>query len=152
MKQGAGEPGRFWEHSQRIIGACIEVHRHLGPGLLESAYEECLAYELRSLNLRYERQVPLRVSYKGISLARGYRIDLVVEGTVIVEVKATEELSPVHHAQVITYLKLTQLPVALLVNFGAPSIKDGLRRFSLRTRSSPAPRLPANPLENSDER
>lgn len=135
-----------------IIGACIEVHTHLGPGLLESAYEQCLCHELGLLGLRFQRQVPLAVSYKGIELEQTYRIDLIVEHQVIVEIKAVEQLHRVHQAQTLTYLTLTRLPVALLVNFGAASIQEGLRRLSLKRSSFPASRLPANPLEYRDER
>ena len=130
MKQGDGETGRFGQWSESVIGACIEVHRHLGPGLLESAYEQCLCHELTLASEPYERQKPLPVRYKGIELQTGYRLDLVVDSQLVVELKAVERLLPVHEAQVITYLKLSGLPVGLLVNFHAVAIKHGLRRLT----------------------
>lgn len=111
-----------------IIGAAIEVHRELGPGLMESAYEECLCHELCLRRLSFQRQVPLPVHYKKVNLDCGYRMDLVVENTVIVELKAVETLQPVHEAQLITYLKLSTKPVGLLINFNVPVLKDGVVR------------------------
>jgi GxxExxY protein len=131
MEQGAEEPRRFGGCSEKVIGACIEVHRVLGPGLLESAYEECLAHELALRGLRFDRQRHLPVSYKGALVELGYRLDFVVEDEVVLEIKAVERLLPVHEAQVITYLKLTRFPTDLLVNFHSATIKTGLRR---RTR------------------
>lgn len=138
-KQGGGEAGRIRDCSERVIGACIEVHRHLGPGLLESAYEECLAHELSGRGLCYERQQRLPVIYKGIQVDGGYRLDLVVENMLVVELKAVDRLLPVHEAQVITHLKLSGLPIGLLVNFHAPTIRTGLRRLTHKP-----PRLPAS--------
>ena len=115
--------------TEQIIGSCIEIHRALGPGLLESAYEECLCHELALADLSFERQKALPVVYKDIKLACGYRIDLVVEGAVIVEVKSVERLLPVHEAQLLTYLKLTGVTVGLLVNFHVPALRDGLKRM-----------------------
>lgn len=137
MKQGGDEIGRFGAWSQHVIGACIEVHRELGPGLLESAYEQCLAYELSLRRLRFERQVPLPVRYKGVALACGYRVDFVVERSLVVEIKAVEQLLPVHEAQVVTYLKLLNLRTGLLVNFHSATIKRGLRRLTQKISSSP---------------
>ena len=117
--------------SDRVIGLAIEVHRHLGPGLLESAYEECLAYELRKAGLTFDRQRQLPVIYKEIRLAAAYRIDLVVEGRLIVEVKTVERLLPIHEAQLITYLRLSGVSVGLLMNFNTAVLKEGLRRISL---------------------
>ena len=114
-----------------IIGAAIEVHRYLGPGLLESAYELCLLYELERLGLRVERQKGLPLVYKEIGLEIGYRIDLLVEGLIVVEIKAVENILPVHEAQVLTYLKLSGCPLGLLLNFNVPLLKDGIRRFRL---------------------
>lgn len=114
-----------------IIGAAIEVHRYLGPGLLESAYELCLLYELERLGLRVERQKGLPLVYKEIGLEIGYRIDLLVEGLIVVEIKAVENVLPVHEAQVLTYLKLSGCPLGLLLNFNVPLLKDGIRRFRL---------------------
>jgi GxxExxY protein len=125
-----GKTGRFFDGSDGIIGACIEVHRVLGPGLLESIYEECLCHELSLKGFRFERQRQVPVVYKGVLLGTGYRIDLVVDERIIVEVKAVERVVPVHEAQVITYLKLTGLRTALLVNFHASTLKSGLRRFT----------------------
>jgi len=99
-----------WERTERVIGACIEVHRGLGPGLLESAYEQCLAYELSLRGIEYERQVDVPVIYKGVALERGYRVDFVIERQLLLEVKAVEHLAPVHEAQVITYLRLLRIP------------------------------------------
>jgi GxxExxY protein len=114
-----------------IIGAAIEVHRYLGPGLLESAYELCLLYELEQLGLKVERQKGLPLVYKEIGLEIGYRIDLLVEGLIVVEIKAVENILPVHEAQVLTYLKLSGCPLGLLLNFNVPLLKDGIRRFRL---------------------
>jgi GxxExxY protein len=108
-----------------------EVHRQLGPGLLESAYEECLCYELRQSELVFQRQVPLPVVYKAIRLDCGYRIDIVVEGKVMLELKTVERLVPVHDAQLLTYLKLSGIRIGLLLNFNSPVLKDGIRRMVL---------------------
>jgi GxxExxY protein len=118
---------RLNELSGRVIGACIEIHRELGPGLLESSYEECLAYELSQMRLRFERQKPLPVAYKAVRLDCGYRLDLVVEG-LIVEVKAVTELAPIREAQLLTYLKLSRLSLGLLINFNVPALKQGIKR------------------------
>ena len=115
--------------TERIIGAAIEVHRHLGPGLLESAYEERLCYELNQLGLAFQRQVSLPVSYKGLKLDCGYRIDIVVENCVILELKSIDELAPIHSAQLLTYLRLTGMQVGLLMNFNVPVLKNGLKRL-----------------------
>lgn len=118
--------------SEQVIGACIEVHRHLGPGLLESAYEQCLAIELASLGLKFERQRPVPVTYKGLTLDYGYRLDFLVAEQLVLEVKATEQLLPVHEAQLLTYLRLTGHPTGILVNFGAETVRRGLRRLTLK--------------------
>lgn len=115
--------------SKEIIGAAIEVHRHLGPGLLESAYEECLCRELAIQGLTFERQKPLRVSYKGVNLDCGYRLDVVVEGLVILELKAVEQIEPIHEAQLLTYLKLSDLRLGMLINFNVPILKNGIKRI-----------------------
>lgn len=115
--------------TQTIIGAAIEVHRTLGPGLLESAYEACLAFELTSRNLAVETQRPLPLVYHDVKLECGYRIDLLVAGTVVVEIKSVERLAPIHEAQMISYLKLSGCNVGLLINFNVCTLKDGLRRF-----------------------
>ena len=115
----------------RIIAAAIEVHRALGPGLLETAYEECLCHELHLSDLRFERQVRLPVSYKDVQLDCGYRMDIVVERQVVLEIKSVETLLPVHSAQLLTYLKLSGLPTGLLLNFCTPVMKDGIKRLVL---------------------
>lgn len=115
--------------TERIIGACIEIHRRLGPGLLESAYEECLCYELSLAGINFERQKPLPVSYKDVKLDCGYRMDIVVAGQVIVELKTVDEISPLHEAQLLTYLKLSGLNVGLLINFNVPALKQGIKRL-----------------------
>jgi GxxExxY protein len=117
------------EISNRVIVAAIEVHRHLGPGLLESAYEECLWQELKLHDLACERQVALPVAYKGTNLDCGYRMDLVVEGKVILELKSVAKFEPIHKAQVLTYLKLSGMKLGLLFNFNVPLMKDGIKRI-----------------------
>ena len=112
-----------------VIGAAIEVHRMLGPGLLESAYEECLCRELELRSLPFERQRALPVTYKGVKIDCGYRLDLVVGGEVVVELKSCGSLEPVHEAQLLTYLRLTGIKVGLLINFNVPVLKDGIRRL-----------------------
>jgi GxxExxY protein len=117
--------------TEKIIGFAIEVHRQLGPGLLESAYEQCLCYEFRENALGFRRQVPLPVVYKGVRLDCGYRIDLVVEGKVILELKTVERLVPVHEAQLLTYLKLSGVRTGLVLNFSSPVLRSGIRRLVL---------------------
>ncbi len=117
------------ELTGRIIGAAIEVHRHLGPGLLESVYEACLAYELTQANLQVVRQKALPVSYKGLQFDQGYRIDLLVEGKVIVELKAVEHITDVHRAQLLSYLRLSGCRVGLLMNFNGKVMRDGIKRY-----------------------
>ena len=114
--------------TEKIIGAAIEVHKVLGPGLLESAYQECFCYELGLRGLAFERQQPLPVTYKGIKLDCGYRLDVLVEGKVVVEIKCVNELLPIHDAQLLTYLRLGSFEVGLLMNFHAAVLKEGLRR------------------------
>ena len=118
------------ECTEKVIGACIDIHRQLGPGLLESAYEECLCYDLSTLGLAFERQKDLPVAYKQVRLACGYKIDIVVESLVIIELKAVEKLLPIHEAQLLTYLKLSDLSVGLLINFNVPALKQGLKRIA----------------------
>ena len=117
------------ELSKHIIGAAIEVHRNLGPGLLESAYEECLCYELSLNNILFERQKPLPIIYKGVHLNCGYRLDIVVEKLVIIELKNVEHIEPLHEAQLLTYLKLSDLWLGLLINFNVPVLKEGIYRI-----------------------
>jgi len=114
-----------------VIGAAIEVHRHLGPGLLESAYEEALCLELKLSGLRYKRQVSLPLVYKGMELDCGYRLDIVVEDKLLLELKAVEKLLPVHEAQLLTYLKLSGIKKGLLLNFYSSLLKDGIKRMVL---------------------
>jgi len=117
--------------TEEIIGAAIEVHRAIGPGLLESAYQECLCVELGLRNLRFVSQLELPVEYKGLRVDAGYRLDLVVADSVVVELKAVERLLPLHEAQLLTYLRLGGYPIGLLLNFNVPVLKDGIRRMKL---------------------
>jgi GxxExxY protein len=120
---------RLDQISRRIIGAAIEVHRHLGPGLLEAAYQSCLVFELRQLGLKVEEQKPLPIIYKQVKLDCGYRLDLVVEDEVVVEIKAIEKLVPIHEAQLLSYLRIAKKRLGLLMNFHVPVLKDGLKRI-----------------------
>lgn len=117
--------------TETIIGAAIEVHRVLGPGLLESSYEECLCRELTLRRLPFERQRPLPVEYKGVHLDCGYRLDVLVADAVVVEVKTVERVLPIHEAQLLTYLRLGGWKVGLLINFNVPVLKRGIRRCVL---------------------
>ena len=114
--------------SKQIIGAAIEVHKALGPGLLESAYQACLCHELALRGIPFEAQVPLPLVYKGVSVDCGYRLDLLVEGLVVVEIKSVNCLEPIHEAQILTYLRLTGLWLGLLINFNVPMLKQGIKR------------------------
>ena len=116
------------EITKTIIGAAIEVHKSLGPGLLESVYEECLFYELTLRELTVNRQVKLSVNYKEVKLDIGYRLDLLVENKVVVELKVVDKFMPIHDAQLLTYMKLVNCSVGLLINFNVPVLKKGLRR------------------------
>jgi GxxExxY protein len=116
---------------ERVIGLSIDVHRHLGPGLLESAYEECLCFELKQAGIGYQRQVALPIVYKDVRLDCGYRMDIVVRNELIIEIKAVDRILPVHEAQMLTYLRLSHLRAGLLLNFNNVVLKDGLRRFVL---------------------
>lgn len=117
------------ELTERIIGCAIEVHRQLGPGLLESAYGECLCYELGLQGMSFERQRPLPVEYKGIRLDCGYRMDIVVNNRVVLELKCTEKISAVHEAQLLTYLRLSSIRTGLIINFYADFLKHGIKRL-----------------------
>ena len=123
------EKDRLDSITRRIIGAAIEVHRRLGPGLLESAYEICLAFERRHLGIKVEEQKPLPVIYRDVKLDCGYRLDLVVEDSVVVEIKAVDHLAPIHDAQLLSYLRLSGKRVGLLVNFHVRMLKNGLKRI-----------------------
>lgn len=115
--------------TKTIIGCAIEIHKELGPGLLESAYEECLAYELTKVGLKVERQKPVPVVYKEIKLECGYRIDILVEDKIVLELKTVDEFNPIHEAQILTYLKFAQKKVGLLINFNVLRLKDGIKRY-----------------------
>jgi GxxExxY protein len=119
------------ELTEQIIGAAIEVHKSLGQGLLESAYEEGLCHELGLRGLKLERQKPIPLKYKGIKLDCGYRIDILIENKVIIELKTVEKIMPVHEAQLLTYLRLANIKVGLIMNFYVPVLKDGIRRMAL---------------------
>jgi GxxExxY protein len=115
--------------TEKIIECAIQVHKTLGPGLLESVYEECLCYELKLAGLKFERQKPLPVKYRDKLLECGYRLDIIVENQVILEIKAIEGILPIHHAQLLTYLKLSEIKAGLLINFCVPVLKDGIKRM-----------------------
>jgi len=117
--------------TEKIIGLAIEVHRQLGPGLLESAYEECLCFELEQEGLAFQRQQPLPIVYKSVRLDCGYRLDVVVQNQVILELKTVERLMPIHEAQMLTYMKLSGIRTGLLLNFHSVVLRDGLRRLML---------------------
>lgn len=116
--------------SGKVIGLCIEVHRETGPGLLESAYEECLAYELSKNGLHFERQKDMPLRYKDVFLNCGYRLDFLIEDSLVIELKAVDKLQPIHQAQMLTYLKLSQKSLGLLINFNVPMLKDGIQRMT----------------------
>ena len=122
---------KFDELSNKVIGCAIEVHRELGPGLLESTYEQCLAYELNQANIPFKLQVELPVKYKEIRLDCGYRIDLLADDRMIVELKSVDQLLKIHEAQVLTYMKLAEVGVGLLINFNVDVLRKGIRRFVL---------------------
>ena len=117
------------ELSEQIIAAAIEVHKELGPGLLESAYEECLCYELSQRGLAFQRQGPLPVAYKGVRLDCGYRLDIVVDEKIVLELKSVEAITGLHQAQLLTYLRISGKKVGLLINFNVPVLKDGIVRL-----------------------
>ena len=115
--------------TEKVIGAAIDVHRFLGPGLLESVYEECLCHEINGLGLAFKRQVPVPVSYKTTQINCGFRADLLIEENLLLELKAVERVLPIHQAQILTYLKLSGLSTGLLINFNTTVLKDGINRF-----------------------
>ena len=119
----------FSELTQEIIGCAIEVHKLLGPGLLESAYEKCLEYELTRKGLCVERQKPIPIVYKKLRLDYGYRIDLLIENKVIIEIKSVDALHPVHEAQILTYMKFAEKKVGLLINYNVKLLKEGIKRY-----------------------
>lgn len=115
--------------TEKIIGAAIEIHRTLGPGLLESAYQECLFFELKSKGLKVEKEIALPIVYKDVKLDHGYRIDLLVENLVVIELKTVEDFTDVHFAQILTYMKLGNYPLGLLINYHTKLLKNGIKRF-----------------------
>ena len=117
--------------TEKVIGLAIEVHRHLGPGLLESAYQECLYYELKEAGLLVEKEKKLPIEYKEISLDQGYRIDLLVENQLVLEIKKVETFTDVHKAQILTYMRLGNYNTGLLINFNTKLLSKGIKRFSL---------------------
>lgn len=119
------------EITQKIIGCAIQVHKSLGPGLLESAYEECLSYELIKNGLNIKRQLPTPVVYKEIKLECGYRIDILVENSVVIELKVVDEFNPVHEAQILTYMKFSNKSLGLLINFNVTILRNGIRRYKI---------------------
>ena len=121
----------FDDLSSRVIGCAIEVHRELGPGLLESTYEQCLAHELNLNGIAFQLQHPQSVQYKGIRLDCGYRLDVLVENRLIVELKSVDEIKRIHEAQLLTYMKLAEVKIGLLMNFNVTTLKDGIKRFVL---------------------
>ena len=119
------------ELTEKIIGAAIEVHKYWGPGLIESVYEKSLARELELQGIEYKRQVDLKLQYKGTEVGDGLRLDLIVEGKVIVELKVVKDFDPIHEAQLLTYMKITGCKVGLLINFNKPTLREGIRRYVL---------------------
>ena len=127
--QGSTTDSPINKVTHRIIGCALEVHRALGPGLLESTYEACLAREMQIADVPFVRQWPIPIHYRGSTLDCGYRADFCVEEKVLVELKAVEQVLPLHEAQILTYLKLSELRIALLINFNVPQLREGIRRF-----------------------
>ena len=121
----------FDELSKRVIGCAIEVHKNLGPGLLESAYERCLSNELTAKGIRHETQKELPIDYKGVRIDSGYRIDLIIENSIIVELKSVDKILPIYEAQLLTYMKLAGIKIGLLINFDETTLKEGIKRFVL---------------------
>lgn len=121
----------FDKLSRNVIGCAIEVHRNLGPGLLESTYRQSLAYELSHVGIPFQMELPLPVRYKDILLDCGYRIDLLVSGNLIVEIKSVETLLPIHQAQILTYMRLSEVSLGLLINFNVTKVQNGIKRFVL---------------------
>jgi GxxExxY protein len=121
----------FDELSKRVIGLSLEVHKNLGPGLLESSYKQCLAYELSKADIAYISEYELPINYKGIQITNGYRIDILIENKIIIELKSVERINPIHEAQILTYMKLSNIKIGLLINFNEKLLKDGIKRFVL---------------------
>ncbi|MBR5193503.1 MAG: GxxExxY protein [Bacteroidaceae bacterium] len=119
------------ELTYKIIGCAYDVHKALGPGLLESTYEKCLCFELEKLGIKYEKQKELPINYKGMAIDNGYRIDILVEDKIVIELKSVEILQPIHSAQLMTYLKLSQKKLGLLINFNVTNLQNGIRRYKI---------------------
>ena len=122
---------RFDDLSNRVIGCAIKVHRNLGPGLLESTYEQCLAHELNCAGISFMLQHPLPVNYNGVKLDCGYRVDLLIDNKIIVELKSVDKILPIHRAQLLTYMKLAEIRIGLLMNFNVRFMKNGIKRMVL---------------------
>jgi GxxExxY protein len=122
---------KFDKLSNKVIGCALEVHRHLGPGLLESTYEQCLAHELKNVGIPFKLQHPLPVEYKGIKLDCGYRVDLLIDNEIVAELKSVDKVLPIHQAQLLTYMKLSGISIGLLMNFNVKYIKHGIKRMVL---------------------
>ena len=122
---------KFEDLSNRVIGLALDVHRELGPGLLESTYKQCLAYELSKAEINFELEKEVPVNYKDVHLDCGYRIDLLVDKKLILELKCVEKLLPIHEAQILTYMKLSEIKIGLLINFNVLMLKNGIKRFVL---------------------
>ncbi len=122
---------KFDELSHRVIGCALEVHRHLGPGLLESSYEQCLAYELNAAKIPFELQCPVAVRYKQIKIDCAYRVDVLIDDTIILELKSVDKILPIHQAQLLTYMKLKDISLGLLINFNVKYLRDGIKRMVL---------------------
>ncbi|MEX1346089.1 MAG: GxxExxY protein [Desulfobacterales bacterium] len=122
---------KFDTLSNQIIGCAIEVHKHLGPGLLESTYEQCLAYEFKGSKMPFKLQHPLPVKYKGVKLDCGYRVDMLVDNKVIIELKSVDKILPIHQAQLLTYMKLSSIGIGLILNFNVKYMKNGIKRMVL---------------------
>jgi GxxExxY protein len=137
--------GRLGDGSDEVIGALIEVHRELGPGLMEGIYEACVCHELESRGTPFEREVPVEVTYKGLRVGPALRADIIVRESLLIELEAVDVLMGVHFAQVLTYMKLTGLKSALLVNFNVSSLKQGLRRLGRQPPIFPSSDLPVKP-------
>ncbi len=121
----------FDDLSNKVIGLALEVHKNLGPGLLENAYKQCLAYELSKAGINFKIEIEVPIKYKEINISCGYRIDLLIENKLIIELKSIEKLDTIHEAQILTYLKLSNIKIGLLINFNEKLLKDGIRRFVL---------------------
>ncbi|NIO80075.1 MAG: GxxExxY protein [Candidatus Aminicenantes bacterium] len=120
---------KFDDLSKKVIGSALEVHKELGPGLLESVYQKCLAFELREAGIRFEMEKEIPILYKGLDISCNYKIDLLIENRLIVELKSVGELLPIHEAQLLTYMKLAKIKTGLLINFNETLLKNGIKRF-----------------------